>query len=428
MKEKFIKSTIILVLGGILTKILSLVIRIITTRIVGTYGIGLFMLIAPTYNLFITISSFSLSIAISKLVSENKRNNKKLILNILPVAIIFNIIIIIILLISSKFIAISLLKNKYLYYPILSIMFTIPFVTISSIIKGYFYGKENMLPSVISSLIEQISRIIIIILISPYLLDKGLIYAISGLVIFNGISEIISIIVLILFLPKHAKIKKSDLRIDKTNIKDIFGIALPNTSSRLLTSIGIFLEPIIITFVLLKIGKTNDFITREYGIISGYVLPIVTLPSFISYSVSTALLPVISKYNEQRNYIAIKRKLKQAIMFCLVLGVFTSIILILFPSFFMKLLFKQSIGINYLKLASILYILFYVQAPIISFFQGTNNSKIVFYITLIGIIVKNISLFCLTFLDINLYSILISDFIKSLVITIYSYIKIKKLL
>ena len=428
MKEKFIKSTIILVLGGILTKILSLVIRIITTRIVGTYGIGLFMLIAPTYNLFITISSFSLSIAISKLVSENKRNNKKLILNILPVAIIFNIIIIIILLISSKFIAVSLLKNKYLYYPILSIMFTIPFVTISSIIKGYFYGKENMLPSVISSLIEQISRIIIIILISPYLLDKGLIYAISGLVIFNGISEIISIIVLILFLPKHEKIKKSDLRIDKTNIKDIFGIALPNTSSRLLTSIGIFLEPIIITFVLLKIGKTNDFITREYGIISGYVLPIVTLPSFISYSVSTALLPVISKYNEQRNYIAIKRKLKQAIMFCLVLGIFTSIILILFPSFFMKLLFKQSIGINYLKLASILYILFYVQAPIISFFQGTNNSKIVFYITLIGIIVKNISLFCLTFLDINLYSILISDFIKSLVITIYSYIKIKKLL
>lgn len=428
MKEKFIKSTIILVLGGILTKILSLVIRIITTRIVGTYGIGLFMLIAPTYNLFITISSFSLSIAISKLVSENKRNNKKLILNILPVAIIFNIIIIIILLISSKFIAVSLLKNKYLYYPILSIMFTIPFVTISSIIKGYFYGKENMLPSVISSLIEQISRIIIIILISPYLLDKGLIYAISGLVIFNGISEIISIIVLILFLPKHAKIKKSDLRIDKTNIKDIFGIALPNTSSRLLTSIGIFLEPIIITFVLLKIGKTNDFITREYGIISGYVLPIVTLPSFISYSVSTALLPVISKYNEQRNYIAIKRKLKQAIMFCLVLGIFTSIILILFPNFFMKLLFKQAIGINYLKLASILYILFYVQAPIISFFQGTNNSKIVFYITLIGIIVKNISLFCLTFLDINLYSILISDFIKSLVITIYSYIKIKKLL
>ena len=56
-----------------------------------------------------------------------------------------------------------------------------------------------MTPGVISAFIEQVSRIIIIVLISPYLLDKGLIYTISGLVIFNGISEIVSIIVLMLF-------------------------------------------------------------------------------------------------------------------------------------------------------------------------------------------------------------------------------------
>ena len=236
MKEKFIKSTIILTIGGIITKIMSLIIRIITTRIVGVKGIGLFMLIAPTYNLFITISSFSLTIAISKLVSENNRNSKKILLNITPIAIIFNIFIILILFLFAKPICNILLKNKDLYYPIISMSFTIPFVTISSIIKGYFYGKENMTPGVISAFIEQVSRIIIIVLISPYLLNKGLIYAISGLVIFNGISEIVSIIVLMLFLPKNVKIRKEDLKIDRSNIKDIFSIAFPTTTSRLLTS------------------------------------------------------------------------------------------------------------------------------------------------------------------------------------------------
>ena len=78
MKDKFIKSTIILIIGGFITKILSLVIRIIITRYIGTYAIGLFMMIMPTFSFFITICTLSLPLAISKLVSENKRNNKKI--------------------------------------------------------------------------------------------------------------------------------------------------------------------------------------------------------------------------------------------------------------------------------------------------------------------------------------------------------------
>ena len=72
MKSKFIKSTIILLIGGLLTKILSMVIRIALTRAITTKGIGLYMLVLPTFNLFITLCTFSLPISISKLISENK--------------------------------------------------------------------------------------------------------------------------------------------------------------------------------------------------------------------------------------------------------------------------------------------------------------------------------------------------------------------
>ena len=58
MKEKFIKSTIILIIGGLLTKVLGMLIRIVTTRVVGVTGIGLYMLVMPTYSLFITIATF----------------------------------------------------------------------------------------------------------------------------------------------------------------------------------------------------------------------------------------------------------------------------------------------------------------------------------------------------------------------------------
>ena len=126
MKDKFIKSTIILIIGGFITKILSLVIRIITTRYIGVEGIGLYMMIMPTFTLFITICTLSLPIAISKLVSENKRNNKKIVFGIIPIAILFDIFIILVLIVLSPFISNNLLANKDLYHPILCISFTLP--------------------------------------------------------------------------------------------------------------------------------------------------------------------------------------------------------------------------------------------------------------------------------------------------------------
>ena len=56
MKNKFIKSTIILIIGGGITKLLAMVIKIALARSIGNDGIGIYMMILPTFNLFITLS------------------------------------------------------------------------------------------------------------------------------------------------------------------------------------------------------------------------------------------------------------------------------------------------------------------------------------------------------------------------------------
>src|SRR5574344_116694 len=109
MKNKLIKSTIILIIGGLITKILGMIIRITLSRLLGTEGIGMYMIIMPTFTLFIAISQFGFPIAISKLVSEEKRNNKNLIFSIIPLSLIINFIIIIIIFLLSNFISETLL-------------------------------------------------------------------------------------------------------------------------------------------------------------------------------------------------------------------------------------------------------------------------------------------------------------------------------
>ncbi len=428
MKEKFIKSTIILIIGGLITKILGMIIRIITTRIIGVDGIGLYMLIMPTYTLFITIATLSLPIAISKLVSENTRNNKNIVLGIIPIALIFNIIIITILILSSKLIACTLLQNNNLYYPIIAISITLPFITISNIIRGYFFGKQKMIPHVTSNLFEQITRLIITIVITPHLLKYGMSATITGLILYNIISELLSIIILIIFIPKNVTIKKSDIKPNQTNIKDTLEISIPTTTGRIINSIGGFLEPIIITFVLIKIGYDTSHITKEYGIISGFIFPMVMLPQFLSGAISSALLPTISTLNSKKNYQAIKRKLSQAIIFSLLIGIIFTIIFCIFPKQSLNIMFNTTEGYKYLILASPIFLLTYIQGPIISTLQAINKAKIVMTSSLIGTILKTISLYLLLYLDINMYALLIAILIQYLYITTYQYTKLKKLL
>lgn len=428
MKEKFIKSTIILVIGGLLTKILGMIIRIVTTRVIGLNGIGLYMMIMPTYGLFITIATLSLPIAISKLVSENTRNNKNVILGIIPIAMIVDIVLVLMLIFSARFISDSLLQNKNLYTPILAMSITLPFITLSNIIRGYFFGKEKMIPHVTSNIIEQIIRIIMTILITPYLLKYGIITAITGIILYNVISEIVSTLILFFFIPKNVKITKQDIIPDYDNVKDIFKISIPTTAGRIITAIGVFLEPVIITYVLLRIGYTNTEITNEYGIITGYVFPMVMMPQFLSAAISSALLPAISKYYVHNNIYQIKRKLYQAIIISLVIGIFFTTIFVLFPKVVLKLIFNTTHGANYLIYAAPIFLITYIQGPLLSTLQATNNANIIMKSSLIGIIIKTLILFITLYLDLKMYPLLIATFIQYSVITIYQYKKLKRVL
>ena len=125
-KNLFIKSTIILILGGIITKILGFIIRIIYTRIVGTEIIGLYSLVTPTYSLLITIAMLALPTTISKLVAENKHNTTRIISTSTILIMTINLFVVIFMLFSAKFIANNLLHEDRCYILIIAMTLTFP--------------------------------------------------------------------------------------------------------------------------------------------------------------------------------------------------------------------------------------------------------------------------------------------------------------
>ena len=427
MKNKFIKSTIILIIGGFITKILGMIIKIVLTRVIGPTGIGLYMLVLPTFNLFITLCNLGVPTAITKLVSEKKNNSKSIIIPTTMIILIYDIILILIILIISPYLAHNLLHNANLYYPLIAIGLTLPFITISSIIKGYFFGKEKVFPITLSNIIEQLTRLVLTVTLVSYMLRYSLVTAITTVVLINIISEGLSIVILMLFLPKE-KITREDLREDNKLLKEVFDISLPNTGARLIGSITYFLEPIILTNILKSIGYSKDYITLEYGVINGYVYPLLLLPSFFTLAISSAILPVVSNSYCNRNYDYTKKKIKQAILFSLLIGVPATLIFMFIPEIPLKVVYNTNLGLEYIKLTAPFFLLHYIQAPLTSALNGMGYAKVAMRGTLYGGIIRVLSLAVLSLLKIGLYSLVISTILNIVIVTLHHIYYVRKYL
>ncbi len=427
-KNIFLKSVILLLIGGFLTKIISMFIKIVLARLIGTEGMGIYMLISPTFIMLMALAQLGFPVAIGKLVAEDNKNNKNLVFSVIPISLALNIVIIILLFLTAGYISHTLLNEDRCYWAIICIGFVLPFISISSILRGYFFGKQQMFPHVLSNVTEDFVRLIAIIIGIPIFLKLGIEYAVAFIVLTNVISELTSIFVLFFFIPKNFKITKQDLKPNKGNIKEVFSIGIPTTMSRIIGSIGAFLEPIILTYGLIKSGYSNNFIVNEYGVINGYVMPLILLPSFFTGAISQALIPNISKAHSRKHYKYVWNKIKLAIFISLLIGIPATIIFELIPGIPMKLIYNTTIGTNYIKILAPIALLHYIQAPLTASLQAMGKAKEAMRGTLIGTIVRTITLFILCFSHIGLWSLVWATGINIIIVTLHQYKHVKKAL
>lgn len=421
----FLKSTLVLLIGGVIGKLVGFVLRIIVTRKLGAEGMGLYSLLAPTNSLLSVLATLSYPTALSKIISEKSSRTKTLFTSIIPLSIIINIFIIGITILLAPTLS-TLLKNETLYFPIICLSLVTPFISISSIIKGYFWGKQNMFPYMLSNFIEQVARLILITLFIDEFLSISLTHAISFIILVNAVGEVVSQLVMMYFFPKNIRPSINDF--NKNDIKKVMDICVPSTSSKIIGSISYFLEPIVLTNVLMYVGYSKDFIVYEYGVINAYAMSLLLMPQFFTQNMATSLVPELSKYYSLGNNEMCKKRIKQIVLISCSIGGLSTLIITLFPTFFLNILYHTTLGLDYIRLLSPFTILFYVEYPLINALQALGKSKSAMKCTIISSIIRLISIATLSLLRIGMYSLILSIIINLLLST-YLYAKeIKKVL
>lgn len=400
-------------IGSLITKLLGFVIKIIFTRIIGE-GINLYSLIMPTYSLLIAITQLGLPYAVSAIMARNNYRGIKIFSSIIPIALLFNIIVIVSVFLFAPFLANTLLKNSDAYYPIISICFILPFTTISGILKGYYFGKQNMLPNAISNIFEQITRLVLLLTLIPFLMRYNIIVAVSGYIIISAASELVQIVIYLFFAPKNLKFTLHDIKPSYEVATSIFGISIPNVSGRLIGNICYFFEPIILTNLLLFVGYSSGFILSEYGTYNAYVIPTLTMPSFITLALNTTLIPEISKNYKDKKHV--KKRLIQSLSFSFLIGLIFCIYIFFQGDFILSIIYATDKGGEYLKFLSLFFPLFYLEGPLVSTLQGLNMSAYTMKVTLIGCIIKLLSMAILCLFSIGIYALIISEIIDIFIV------------
>lgn len=401
-KQTFLHGALILVAAGLVTRLLGFVNRIVVARVMGPEGVGLYMMALPTLILAITITQFGLPVAISKRVSEaeatgNESKIKRILIVSLAITGALSIIFTIGIFLLAPIVANYFLTDSRAVYPLLAVTPIIPIIAISSVIRGYFQGRQNMKPQALSQVIEQIVRIGSVIVLTKMLYPYGVQYAAAGAMASAVLGEFISLLYMLRQFNIHKSFRlrkswKKHIGEGRKTLNELMTIALPTTGSRFIGSLTYFFEPILVAQSLAIAGIAAIESTKQYGELTGYVLPLLFLPTFLTHALSIALVPSISEAAAKGKNETIQYRIMQSIRLSIASGGLITIVFMIFPAVIMTTVYGTSHASFMLQFMAPFFLLHYIQTPLQATLQALDLARPAMWNTLIGAVIKFIVL------------------------------------
>ena len=175
---------------------------------------------------------------------------------------------------------------------------SLPFMGITSCLRGYFIARRRATPSAVSQLFEQGIRILIVVVLVKKFAHKGLAFACGAVLFGDTAAEICSCLLLgLIWLFDRKKLNSLSGREHPSYgiVRRILHISLPITSGRYLNTALRTIENILVPKNLAKYPRSGQLALSQFGMIKGMALPILFFPSTLLNSISTLLIPEMSE-------------------------------------------------------------------------------------------------------------------------------------
>ena len=348
-------STIILFISNLIVRLLGFLYKIFLSRVMGDVGLGIYHMIFNFLMICIALTTTGIPTALSCLVAKKNALNSKKDANIffistLYVAFFISLFISLIVSICSNYLSLRLLKNESLNLFVLSICPAIVLITISNVFRGYFYGIKKVMVPAIGQVIEQLTRILFVFLLSMYISDKAMICYVTLIGISMG--EAINVLYMSICLYKESSLYNTftiRLRDFYYSSIETLKMALPITCNRMSSVILQSVSSMIVPSRLVLSGISYDQSIGVYGIICGMVMPFVYLPFTIGSALVVNLIPSISQEIALNKYNKVRMKINYSLVLTIGVGLISSIFFYFSGEELCLLVFNNKLAGQYLK-------------------------------------------------------------------------------
>jgi O-antigen/teichoic acid export membrane protein len=412
MSNKIIKGTLILSIATLLTKILGSLFWAPLQNIAGDHVVGLYRISFPFYSILLMIASAGIPITVSKFVAERlahddyagaQRVKKAAAIILSLTGVFFGLI----LFFGASFVANVMLHSPQNTLPIQVLAVAILFVPVMGAYRGYFQGHQQMMPTGISQVIEQVIRVVTVIALVYWLKVSGFGAEIlaAGATAGAVFGAIAGLLVVLWYNSKDKKPKVEVYQPKRTESlwglsKKIIAYAIPiSLASLVLPLIGL-VDSLTIPRILVNMGNTDSMTGTLYGIYARGE-PFVNIISTFSSSLTLALIPAIGAYVAKNNMEAVNSKISQAWMMTLIISLPASLGLSILAEPFNIAMYMDAKGTTTLAILAFSAIFSTLAVTSSGILQGLGYNKLPVRHLLIGAGVKFIS----NFIFVPLYGI-----------------------
>ena len=394
-KNAFLTGAMILAAAGLICRALGVIFRIPLANIVGNFGMGLYQMVFPLYSLLLIVSSAGVPVAISKMVAREKVEGnyeqcKRILLNAIVLLGAIGAVVSALFMIFSHQIA-HLQGNGDVGIVYLAIAPSVFLVCFIAAFRGYFQGLQNMVPTAVSQITEQVIKVAVGITLAAVLIKVSVVMAVFGAILAVTISEAAALVFLVVtYLAKHKKLK-----VDKAKLKIKGAVKFPLMWQILKASAPITLMaavfPLILVFdsmvvinLLKAAGESGKAATQLYGIQSGAVHTLINLPAVLGVALATAIVPTVASLFKQNKTEELRTKCALTVKIIFLLAMFFVILYAVFSKPILDLLYHKAfsenrehfgIAANLLRIEAVMVLFMGLTSVFGAMLQGLDKAK-----------------------------------------------------
>lgn len=441
-RNNFLVQGGILAIAGIIVRLIGMVYRIPLTHIIGDRGNSLYDSAYSVYSIILIISSYSLPVAVSKMLAA--KNSRKEYLDadrIFRCSLVYAIVV---GLLASVFcyVAAPVLVKTEAAVPVLRVL--APVILFSSILgtfRGLFQGQGTMVPTSFSQIIEQIFNAVVSVLaawllVRPFLEadpedqlpSRGAMGSTlgTGAGILGGLGFVL--FVYILFLPQLKKRKRKGQRTPVESYASIYKMIIltvtPMVLSAALYNVSPFIDNYMIYAVMEKLGYPEPDIQTMHGIYTGKYLLMVNIPVAIANALSSAMLPNIAAAKSRGDSSGILSKAQLTVKVTMLIAIPCAVGLAVLGGPLIQLIFGVSESYPALAGDLLLYgssfVLFFALSTVTNaILQATDLLKYPVIHSAIALVIHTILAFVLMYcFDLKVWGLVISTIVFAVVLCI----------